>query len=302
MDSSVNNNSLCNVCPRHCKKDRAHGSLGYCGVSHEIKIARCALHQWEEPPISGENGSGTIFFSGCNLRCIYCQNHAVSHEGLGRRISEDELIEMMFSLKAQGAHNINLVTPTHYTDVIVKVLTEIKQELALPIVWNSGGYDSVPSLEKLCGLVDIYLPDLKYADRELALRYSGAADYPEVAEAAIKEMYRQVGKFELDENGIMTRGLIVRHLVLPGCRKNSLEVLERLHNIVPVESIKLSLMSQYTPDFAMGCGYKNLERRITGFEYSSVLERAEELGFDGYFQDRSSANKSYTPEFFGDSE
>ncbi len=302
MDNSINSNSLCDVCPRHCKKDRAHGDLGYCGVSNGIRIARCALHYWEEPPISGKSGSGTIFFSGCNLRCIYCQNHAVSHEGLGRRVSEGELIDMMFSLKAQGAHNINLVTPTHYTDVIVKVLTEIKQDLALPIVWNSGGYDSVPSLERLCGLIDIYLPDFKYTDRELARQYSGAANYPEVAEAAIKEMYRQVGKFELDENGIMRKGIIVRHLVLPGCRKNSFEVLERLHNIVPVESIKLSLMSQYTPDFAMGGGYKNLERRITGFEYSSVLERAEALGFDGYFQDRSSANKSYTPEFFGDSE
>lgn len=296
----INKSMLCDACPRHCKKDRAHGDLGYCGVSDGIRIARCALHPWEEPPISGKKGSGTIFFSGCNLRCIYCQNHAVSHEGLGRRVSEGELIDMMLSLKAQGAHNINLVTPTHYTDIIVKVLTEVKMELALPIVWNSGGYDSVPSLERLCGLVDIYLPDFKYADRELARQYSGAADYPEVAEAAIKEMYRQVGKFELDENGIMTKGLIVRHLVLPGCRKNSLEVLERLHNIVPVEDIKLSLMSQYTPDFAMGCGYKNLERRLTGFEYSSVLDRAEMLGFDGYFQDRSSADKSYTPEFFGD--
>lgn len=302
MDSSIKCNTLCDICPRHCNKDRAHGALGYCGMSDEIKIARCALHHWEEPPISGQKGSGTIFFSGCNLRCIYCQNRAVSHEGLGKRVSASELAEMMFSLKAQGAHNINLVTPTHYTNIIVEVLTEVKKELALPIVWNSGGYDSLPSLERLCGLVDIYLPDLKYADRELALRYSGAADYPEVAEAAIKEMYRQVGKFELDENGIMTRGLIVRHLVLPGCRKNSLEVLERLHRAVPVENIKLSLMSQYTPDFAMGCGYKNLERRITGFEYTSVLERAEALGFDGYFQDRSSANKSYTPEFFGDTE
>lgn len=296
----INKSMLCDVCPRHCKRDRAHGDLGYCGVSDGVRVARCALHPWEEPPISGTNGSGTIFFSGCNLRCIYCQNHAVSHEGLGRRVSEGELIDMMFSLKAQGAHNINLVTPTHYTDIIVKVLTEVKKELALPIVWNSGGYDSVPSLERLCGLVDIYLPDFKYADRELARQYSGAEDYPDIAEAAIKEMYRQVGKFELDENGIMTKGLIVRHLVLPGCRKNSLEVLERIHGALPIENIKLSLMSQYTPDFAMGCGYKNLERRLTGFEYSSVLDRAEVLGFDGYFQDRSSADKSYTPEFFGD--
>ncbi len=273
--------------------------LGFCGVGSEFKIARAAPHMWEEPVISGQNGSGAIFFSGCSLRCVFCQNKKLSHGALGRTVTDSELEDLIFGLIEAGVHNINFVTPTHYTARLVPMLERIKPSLPVPIVWNSSGYESVSTLQRLDGLVDIYLPDLKYFDSELSKNYSSAPDYFPVAIAAVKEMHRQVGA-RVVEGGLMKRGLIVRHLVLPACRKDSNRVLDELYAALPSEDIFLSLMSQYTPEFVGECEFKNLSRRLTRFEYESVLAHASELGFEGFSQDRSSATASYTPEFFGE--
>ena len=287
---------LCRICPRRCSIDRAVRT-GYCGMPDGISVARCAPHAWEEPPISGTRGSGTVFFSGCNLRCVFCQNHVISHERRGRAVTEEELLEMLMALADTGVHNINLVTPTHYTPQLVRVLEKIKPHLHIPIVWNSSGYESAESLSMLDGLVDIYLPDFKYVSPELSSAYSGAPDYAEVASAAVTAMLGQVGRVQLDPDGIMTRGMIVRHLVLPGCRKDSIAVIRRLAELLPAEDFKLSLMRQYTPEFATTCPYPNLHRRVTDFEYQSVVDEAMRLGLDGYTQGKDAATSDYTPRF-----
>lgn len=291
--------SKCTACPRACNTDRdAH--RGYCGQTDAFRIARAALHAWEEPCISGTRGSGTVFFSGCNLGCVFCQNYRVSHRGQGIAVSADELIARMLDLQAKGAHNINLVTPTHFAKQLVPVLAKVKTELHIPIVYNTGGYESTDTLMALAPYVDVWMPDFKFADPELARLYAGAPDYPEVAARAIATMYRLAGKVEFDADGIMRRGVLVRHLVLPGCSKDSLDVLERLAQTVPVQDVRLSLMSQYTPEFAKDAPYKNLHRRVTTMEYDRVLRRAEQLGFVGYMQQRESATASYTPDFEGE--
>ena len=287
----------CTECPRLCGADRAAGGRGVCGMPSELTVSRIALHPWEEPPISGTRGSGTVFFAGCNLRCVFCQNRTISREGVGSVISEDDLITRMLTLQEEGAHNINLVTPTHYTTALVRLLTKIKPRLHIPVVWNSGGYESVESLRMLEGLVDVYLPDFKYMSPDLAAAYSAAPDYPAVATEAVKEMYRQTGSITFDGDGIASKGVIIRHLVLPGCRADSMAVLRHLADILPVEDIRVSVMRQYTPDFAMDCPHKNLHRRLTAFEYDSVLAVADELGIVGYSQGKDAADKAFTPEF-----
>ena len=287
----------CAECPRSCGADRSAGGRGVCGMPSELTVSRIALHPWEEPPISGTRGSGTVFFAGCNLRCVFCQNRTISREGVGSVISEDDLITRMLTLQEEGAHNINLVTPTHYTTALVRLLTKIKPRLHIPVVWNSGGYESVESLRMLEGLVDVYLPDFKYMSPDLAAAYSAASDYPAVATEAVKEMYRQTGSITFDGDGIARKGVIVRHLVLPGCRADSMAVLRHLAEILPVEDIRVSVMRQYTPDFAMDCPHKNLHRRLTAFEYDSVLAVADELGIVGYSQGKDAADKAFTPEF-----
>ena len=287
----------CVQCPRACGADRADGKVGFCGAPWEFFVARAALHLWEEPSISGKNGSGTIFFSGCNLRCAFCQNREVSHNALGKRVSEDALIALMLDLQEQGAHNINLVTPTPYAEQLVPVLQRVRPLLNIPIVYNCGGYESVETLRRLEGLVDIYLPDFKYADPALAARYSCAQDYPAVALSALEEMLRQTGKPQFDADGMLLRGTVVRHLVLPSSRKDSIAVLRLLAERFGTSAFLLSLMSQYTPDFALGSPYKELHRRVTSFEYDAVLCEAQRLGFDGYLQSRTSASAAYTPEF-----
>ncbi len=289
----------CHLCPRRCDVDRTL-DVGACGMPAALSISRAAPHMWEEPAISGKRGSGTVFFTGCNLRCVFCQNSTISHERLGRMISEDELIRTMLDLQAMGVHNINLVTPTHYSDTLVRVLEKIKPKLQIPVVWNSGGYESSETLRMLEGLVDIYLPDCKYASSELAARYSAAPDYPERVTEALLEMYRQVGPIKYDGHGIALRGLIVRHLVLPGHRSDSMAVLAHLSEILPRKDIRVSVMRQYTPDFAMDCPYKNLHRRLTDFEYDSVLAEASRLGFSGYCQGKDAADRAFTPDFEGE--
>ncbi|MBR2621151.1 MAG: radical SAM protein [Clostridia bacterium] len=295
--------SLCQNCPRNCMVDRESGAKGYCGVDATVRIARSALHLWEEPIISGKRGSGTIFFSGCNLRCVYCQNYEVSHNGKGRALTYRELADRMLELQRQGAHNINLVTPTHYAPAIIQALSKIRKQLYVPVIYNCGGYESVETIDALDGLVDIYMPDLKYYSSTISKDYSGAADYFKVAKAALLRMQKQVGKPVIDENGMMSRGLLVRHLVLPGCRKDSIAVLDQLAKMFTPDDFLLSLMSQYTPDFVPeDCPHDNLRRRITSLEYESVVNQMQKLGFEGYVQQRTSANAAYTPVFEGDDE
>lgn len=297
MQTLVNGYDIsdCTLCPRMCHADRTR-QKGLCGCGDSIKAARSALHHWEEPPISGTGGSGTIFFSGCSLRCCFCQNHSISQDNFGMEISVQQLSECMLDLQEKGAHNISFVTGTQFAPWIAEAVKSIRGSLEIPVVWNSSGYENTDTLRMLDGIVDIYLPDFKYLYPETAKQYSSAEDYPDVAEKAIAEMYRQTGKPRLDENGIMQRGLIVRHLVLPGHRHESMALLERLAGILPADGFYISLMGQYTPP-EKPLPFRNLNRRLTTMEYESVLRRAEELGLDGFSQELSSARHEYTPDF-----
>ena len=288
----------CTLCPRLCGAKRSAGEVGFCGQDGTVRIARAALHPFEEPPISGERGSGTVFFVGCSLRCAFCQNNVISRaERIGRPVTPETLADEFLKLEAQGAHNINLVTPTHFADGVIEALTLARPRLTVPVVYNSSGYERVETLRRLEGLVDIYLPDFKYVSSELSARYSAAPDYAEVASTALCEMLRQVGRYDIGENGLMRRGMIVRHLVLPKGRKDSMAVLDHLAELFEPSDILLSLMSQYTPEFAMDSPHTELHRRITTFEYQSVVDHAHALGFDGFMQEKSSATAAYTPDF-----
>ena len=292
--------SLCNICPRKCGADREK-ALGFCRAPKEILLSRAALHRFEEPPISGTRGSGTLFFAGCNLRCVYCQNAAISRLGAAensatRAVTKKELGDIMLRLQDEGAHNINLVTPTHYADSIADVLKEVKPLLRVPVVYNCGGYEDVDTLKTLEGLIDIYMPDFKYFSSDIAARYSAAPDYAERATEALAEMYRQTGEFLLDDGGMMKKGVLVRHLVLPGARLDSAEVLRIIAETVPADKILLSVMRQYTPDFAPE-KFKTLKRKITSFEYDFVISEAEKYGFVGFSQEKASASDIFTPDF-----
>ena len=288
----------CFICPRECGVKRELGEIGVCGQSDKMLVSRIALHPFEEPPISGTKGSGTVFFCGCSLGCVFCQNKDISRSGaIGEEISPMELADKMLGLEKSGAHNINLVTAAHFVPNVAEALRIARASLRIPVVYNSSGYEKVETLKLLDGLVDVYMPDFKYFSPNLAKKYSNAPDYAEVATAALGEMYRQVGECVFDENGLLLRGMIVRHLVLPSSREDSKSVLRHLASILPTDKILLSLMNQYTPDFALDCEHKELHRRLTSFEYSSVADVALELGFDGFFQKRSSATKKFTPDF-----
>ncbi|MBQ8288453.1 MAG: radical SAM protein [Clostridia bacterium] len=286
------NDPRCTLCPRKCGADRAVRP-GYCGAGDAIRLARAMPHFWEEPCISGKSGSGAIFFSGCTLRCVFCQNRAISTENFGKEVTPDRFRQICFELKAAGVHNINLVTPDAYAEMIVPVLEAIKEELGLPIVLNCGGYLSPEQVELFARVADVWLPDFKYADGALAAHLSGAGDYPEVALAAIRRMVDRAGKPVFDADGLLRSGVLVRHLVLPGERKNSIAAVEMLRGAFDSDQILLSLMAQYTPNGAKGAP----TRRITAFEYRSVLEAVEAAGFEGYCQSPDSAKAEYTPDF-----
>lgn len=293
-------NEKCFLCPRECGADRIN-KMGYCNAPREIILARAALHHFEEPVISGERGSGTIFFCGCNLGCVFCQNGSISRNFRGEKsisqpVSEEKLAEIMLSLRDKGAHNINLVTPTHYSDAVANVIIKIKDQLGIPVVYNCGGYEKAESLRALRGLIDIYMPDFKYFSADISEKYSRAPDYAERATEALEEMYFQVGEAVIGDDGMMKKGILLRHLVLPGCRHDSVKVLEAVRKTVPPEKILISIMSQYTPDFAPR-EMKELCRRVTSFEYDYVLSEAEKMGFDGFSQERGSSKSSYTPDF-----
>lgn len=287
----------CKICPRKCNIDRSK-SKGFCGADNKIHIARAALHHWEEPCISGSHGSGTIFFCGCNLKCVYCQNIEISrYKNNGARITEDRLAQICYELKEKGAHNINLVTPTHYLSQIKNVLSEIKRDIGIPIVYNCGGYELSDSLNTLDGLIDIYLTDIKYMDNALAKKYSLADNYFSIAANALSEMIRQTGKPTFDKDGLMQKGVIVRHLVLPSHRKDSIEILKYLKTNYGTDKFILSLMSQFTPNNNLS-DFPEINRKITSFEYNSVTDCAYDLGFtNAYIQEKSSAVKEYTPPF-----
>ncbi|MBQ2735232.1 MAG: radical SAM protein [Clostridia bacterium] len=285
----------CTLCPRKCGTDRRK-SKGVCGGSSRLKIARAMPHFWEEPCISGERGSGAIFFSGCTLRCSYCQNYEISSGNRGRVISQKRFEEILFELKEKGVHNINLVTADHYVEIIAPILARVKGELGLPIVFNCSGYESEEMLALLDGIVDIYLADYKYADNSLGLRFSRVPDYADVAKKALKIMHRQVGDPVFDEKGMLLRGLVVRHLVLPFERKNSLAVIESLGEMFSPHEFILSLMSQYTPNGRPDAPSRPLVR----FEYQSVMALAQNKAMNGYFQAFSSQSLSFLPKFDGE--
>ena len=268
---------------------------GFCGVGAALTAARAGLHFWEEPCISGPGGSGAVFFSGCNLRCVFCQNRAISRGGAGKEITVQRLREIFRELIWQGADNVNLVTPTHCTDRIAEALAA--EKLPVPVVYNCGGYESVQTLQTLEGLVDVYLPDYKYAHRALAARFSGAPDYPETALAAIKEMHRQTGDWITDEDGLLRKGVLIRHLVLPGYIENTLDCLDLLTDAFTEKNALLSVMSQYTPP-PFPLEDPSLNRRLTQAEYDRVTDYLCLLGRDdAYIQELSSAEAEYTPAF-----
>ena len=283
---------ICNACPRGCNVDRKV-SLGYCKSPEKFKLARASLHYWEEPCISGKNGSGAIFFSGCNLGCVFCQNYEISHGCKGVEVSDDDLVRIMKRLVDEGANNINFVNPTHYSLQLLRVLEKYKPPV--PIVYNTSGYDSVETLKMLDGAVDIYLPDFKYIRPDKALKYSKAENYPQVAEGALAEMKRQVGDDAFDENGIMQRGMIIRHLVLPSNTNSSISVLDYLAE--NFGDTYISVMAQYVP-----CGdlteYKEINRRLTQREYDKVVNHIFDLGLQKIFvQELESALTDYIPDF-----
>ena len=277
--------------------DRDAGQVGYCGVTSELRVARAALHMWEEPCLSGEAGSGTVFFSGCNLRCVYCQNYHIAHAELGKAITVERLAEVFGELQAKGALNINLVTPSHYVPQIIQALEMAKARgLSLPVVYNSSAYEKVETLRLLDGLVDVYLPDLKYVDSAISKKYSHAADYFAVAIAALAEMVQQVGEPFFDDQGIMRKGVIVRHLLLPGCLEDSKAVIRYLYETYG-ERIYISIMNQYTP-LPHVARYPELDRRITSEEYDELVTYALDLGVEnGFIQEGDTALESFIPDF-----
>ena len=286
---------ICNLCPRQCGAVRTESQgNGYCRMPALPVLARAALHMWEEPPISGTNGSGTVFFSGCSLGCVFCQNEEISHRDFGKPVSVERMGEICDELIAQGAHNINFVNPTHYAHV-VRELQE-KHPLSVPVVWNSGGYDRVETLKAVEGAVDIYLPDLKYLDTTPAELYSAAPDYPEMATAAIREMVRQTGPCQFGEDGLLKKGVIIRHLILPGQLEGAKAVMDWIAREFEPGTVLFSLMSQYTP-WGRALEFPEINRKLRKSEMRIAREYMENLGLDGFIQDGESAQREYTPAF-----
>ena len=290
----------CNLCPRECGVDRASGKLGVCGQTEELKVARAALHYWEEPCISGEEGSGAVFFSGCPLHCVFCQNENIANGTTGKKITVSRLSEIFLELQEKGANNINLVTPGHFVPQIIKALDRARADgLFLPVVYNTSSYENVDTIRMLEGYVDIYLPDFKYMDSRLSARYSHAPDYAKVAKAAVAEMVRQTGKASFlhgDEDSLIKRGTIVRHLTLPGCMEDSKSVLKYIHE-TDGDTIYISIMNQFTPLSNLE-KYPELNRRITEEEYEELVDYAIEIGIqNGFIQEGDTAEESFIPAF-----
>lgn len=287
----------CELCPHRCKVDRKSGKIGRCKCNDKIKIALYSLHYYEEPCISGKNGSGTVFFSNCNLNCKYCQNYKISQLGKGEYITVERLADIFIAQQENNANNINLVTPTMYVEQIIEAIKIARENgLKIPIIYNSNGYENIETIKMLNGYVDVYLPDLKYADNNLAKEYSNINDYFEIATQAIKEMYNQVGVPILDENGIIKRGLIIRHLVLPEFIDNSKKILKWLKENIDSE-VYISIMAQYFPTY-LAKEDKYINRKLTKKEYEEIENYVYELNFEnGYMQDLGEHEEEYVPDF-----
>lgn len=286
----------CKLCPRECKVNRLEGELGFCGSSYSLKAARASLHFWEEPCLSGEKGSGTVFFSGCNMKCIYCQNYGISHENTGKEISIERLSDIFIELMNKGANNINLVTPTHFIPQIIEAVSMAREKgLALPIVYNSSGYEKAETIKLLSGIIDIYLPDIKYYNDKYSVKYSHAKNYFLYAKEAVSEMVRQVGPPTFDENGLMKSGVIIRHLMLPNLLFDSKKIVDYVYNTFH-DSVFLSLMNQYT----VTDNVKNseLDKTINPKLYDSLINYALSLGVNnGYIQENGTCSESFIPDF-----
>lgn len=290
----------CALCPRRCHADRAAGGRGVCGADGTLRVARAALHMWEEPPISGEAGSGTIFFSGCSLKCVFCQNHEISTGNFGLEIEPERLVQIMLELQEQGALNINLVTATHYAHLLPWAIGRAREEgLSIPIVYNTSGYELEGAVHELGDLVDVWLTDFKYASSDLAASLSNVRDYPDVARRGLAQMCREIdrrGGIVYDENSTMLQGMIVRHLVLPGHADDSCRVLDAVWDVAG--DVPISVMNQYTPNEAMRAAGGGLARAVTDEEYERVLDHADDLGFTTMFwQEGGAVDESFTPAF-----
>ncbi|MBU3204642.1 radical SAM protein [Clostridium algidicarnis] len=287
----------CKLCPRECSVNRLNGELGFCKSSDKVIISRAALHLFEEPCISGTKGSGTVFFSNCNLNCVFCQNYCISQEGLGMEVSIERLSNIFLELQKKGASNINLVTPTHYVPQIIESLILAKSKgLSIPILYNSNGYDSLDTINALNGYIDVYLPDLKYFNSKYSLRYSKSKDYFEKASIAIKEMYNQVGKIKFDESGLMQKGVIIRHLMLPGLLFDSKKIIDFIYKSFK-DDVYISIMNQYTPMFKAS-DYEEINKPLKTSHYDALINYALDLGVtNAFIQDSGSDSKEFIPDF-----
>lgn len=286
----------CRLCPRRCGINR-HISKGFCGAGAETVVAKVSLHKWEEPCISVKNGAGTVFFSGCSLHCCFCQNNSISSRLHGQSVTSGKLADIFLSLEQKGADNIELVTPTHFVPQIIRALDIAKPKLNIPVIYNTGGYELTETLRLLEGYIDVYLPDLKYFSTQSAKRYSGAEDYFQHASSAIIEMYRQTGSPVISESGAITRGTVIRHLVLPGLRHDSMKIMDWIAENFPAGTVLVSIMNQYTPFDFIPEEFSELKRSVTKMEYNSVVKYASDLGIDGFIQQKSSASPEYVPDF-----
>lgn len=287
----------CCICPRKCNVNRLEGKMGFCGADREVVVAKAFAHPWEEPCISGVKGSGTVFFSGCNLKCVFCQNYEISQRIYGKAVSIEKLADIFLSLCSKGVHNINLVSPTIYTFQIIEALKIAKKQgLKIPIIWNSNAYETAETLKELNGIVDVYLPDLKYNDESLAARYSKAHGYFEIATKAILEMFSQVGEPKFDNNGMITKGLMIRHLILPGHVEDSKKVLDWISKNLP-KGVYLSLMSQYMP-YYKAKDMPEINRKLSDSEYDEVIDYFFKLGLEnGFAQEEGASSEEYVPDF-----
>lgn len=287
----------CMLCPRNCSVDRTSNKAGYCRSGSKITLARVSLHYWEEPCLSGKNGSGTIFFSGCNLKCVFCQNNAISHKGVGMEISVERLSEIFLEQQSKGAHNINLVTPTHFVPQIIYAIEIAKNKgLKLPIVYNSSGYENIETIKALKGYIDIYLPDFKYFDDKYSIKYSNAPNYFSIASKAIEEMYNQVGSASFDAEGMMKKGVIIRHLMLPGLLFDSKKIIDYIYNTF-TDNVYISLMNQYTPVNNLE-KYPEINKPLNPKHYESLIDYCLSLGIkNAFIQEEGTVSESFIPEF-----
>jgi len=287
----------CNLCPRGCNVNRSKGELGFCRASKDIKLARVSLHHFEEPCISGKNGSGTVFFSNCSLRCVFCQNHQISQEGFGTEVTVEKLSEIFMRLQSSKAHNINLVTPTHYVPQIIAALNLSKKAgLKLPIIYNSSGYENLETLKMLKGYIDVYVPDLKYFNDKYAIKYSGVKNYFSNASIAIKEMFAQAPKAEFSPEGLITKGVIIRHLMLPGLLFDSKKIIDYIASTYG-DKVFVSIMNQYTPMFH-AFDYKEINKQLNPKHYDALINYALSKGItNGFIQDIGTCSKDFVPDF-----